>query len=1165
MAEPDDRRSQMKDALRAALAALDDDVSGLVMNEDITAMAAAVADAATPDLEARFLLGWWHWTRFKAMPSPDDQVEFEQAMEQWEPVASATPEAFPAAVLSVIETHAVEQLSDLAMGLVDTYEQTRDEALLDEAVEVFRAVVRATPTDHLHRGRYLSDLGVTLHLWFEATGDRAALDEAVTTLGDAVDALPDEHPHLTNLGSALLDRFGRFGDVASLDEAVATFGRAAETMPADHPDLAACLSSFGDALRLSFEHTGNRAALDEAIEVGRRSVLRAGADMGMCLSNLGSALHTKFTVTGDEKVLEEAIDYLGRAVEAADDSDLASYLSNLGGALYGRFRRTGQVPALDQAVRTLRRAVAAARDDDPNLSAYLSNLGSALLDEFHKTGKAPVLDETLDVLRRAVATTSQNDPNLGERLSNLCAALQTSHEVGGDTAVLTEAVDVGRRAVTTTRAGDHNLATHLSNLGNALRNTFDRTEAPAALDEAVATYRRAVEITAADHADLGMYLTNLGVALRREFEHSGDPAALDEAEDVLRQAVAAIHDRHPYTGMYLANLANALLSKFESTQDISWLDEAIDLHRTAAGATDQHTPDHGGHLFNLGCALWARHEHTGDREVLDEARKSLAQAWSIEAAPLDVRISSADRAADVDLAAGDPGHALLMAERAVALLGLLAPRRLRRSDRGHRITSLAGIAATAATAAVAAGEPERAVELLEQSRGLLITETLDTRGDLTTLRRRAPGLATEFSALREELDTIDHSASVNAPEVRDKVLDRWDGLLARIRATPGMAGFLRPPSIQDLRRAAVDGPVVYVVVHQHSSHAIVLAHDSVTAVALPGLTTTAMYGKANLFRLAIHTATDEESSAEQEDTARSQVRQVLAWLWEMVAGPVLDHLGHTTPPPAGAEWPRIWWCPVGGATFLPLHAAGHHPETRAGVARSVDTVMDRVISSYTPTARALLHTASTSAPLSPRILVVAATGTPDSAALPSVAAEVELLRDLVPAATVLPRPGHEATSATVLDALPVHTIVHFACHGVSDWHDPTASHLDLDDQTDPLTVSDVTALHLTEARMAYLSACSTADTNPRHADEATHLTSAFYLAGYRAVIGSLWPVGDLAARLVAHDTYRYLTRNGTMPPDTARAVHALHHAVRCYREFRPTHVIRWAAHIHAGR
>ena len=72
--------------------------------------------------------------------------------------------------------------------------------------------------------------------------------------------------------------------------------------------------------------------------------------------------------------------------------------------------------------------------------------------------------------------------------------------------------------------------------------------------------------------------------------------------------------------------------------------------------------------------------------------------------------------------------------------------------------------------------------------------------------------------------------------------------------------------------------------------------------------------------------------------------EVLAWLWDVVAAPVLEYLGYTAPLDPDTGGRRVWWIPTGPLSALPVHAAGHH---LAGT----DTVLDRVVSSYTPTVR----------------------------------------------------------------------------------------------------------------------------------------------------------------------------------------------------------------------
>jgi hypothetical protein len=76
--------------------------------------------------------------------------------------------------------------------------------------------------------------------------------------------------------------------------------------------------------------------------------------------------------------------------------------------------------------------------------------------------------------------------------------------------------------------------------------------------------------------------------------------------------------------------------------------------------------------------------------------------------------------------------------------------------------------------------------------------------------------------------------------------------------------------------------------------------------------------------------------------------EVLEWLWETGAKPVLDVLQYTEVPP-NDFWPRIWWIPTGPLTKFPIHAAGCH---RHG---SSDAVVDRVISSYSSSVKTLIH------------------------------------------------------------------------------------------------------------------------------------------------------------------------------------------------------------------
>jgi CHAT domain len=181
--------------------------------------------------------------------------------------------------------------------------------------------------------------------------------------------------------------------------------------------------------------------------------------------------------------------------------------------------------------------------------------------------------------------------------------------------------------------------------------------------------------------------------------------------------------------------------------------------------------------------------------------------------------------------------------------------------------------------------------------------------------------------------------------------------------------------------------------------------------------------------------------------------------------------------------------------------------------------------------------------------------------------------------TVLVEPDVAADGAllltrdAVLALLPACAVAHFACHATSDPHDPSASRLLLHDHaTAPLTVAALITVVRQHARLAYLSACRTAMNDASDLDdEAIHLSSAFQLAGFPHVVGTLWEVPDGPAARIADDFYAGIgTGTSTAASgaagvlvDLRRSPYALHDAVRAARAT-CRRASAWAAHVHSG-
>ena len=269
------------------------------------------------------------------------------------------------------------------------------------------------------------------------------------------------------------------------------------------------------------------------------------------------------------------------------------------------------------------------------------------------------------------------------------------------------------------------------------------------------------------------------------------------------------------------------------------------------------------------------------------------------------------------------------------------------------------------------------------------------------------------------------------------------------------------------------------------------------------------------------------------------------------------------PPAEGAARPRVWWCPTGPLTVLPLHAAGRYPRTTRPPARPEQTVPGRVVSSYTPTLTGLRRAREAPAvsPDAVRQLVVGMPITPGHNPLPAVPDELQVLAGYFPP----PRQARHlvaehATRAAVLGVLADYPWVHFACHAYQNQADPADSAFVLWDG--PLTLFDLTTLRMGHAELAFLSACQTAAGDTRLPDEAIHLAAAIQLLGYRHVIATLWTIADAPTPDVAKAVYAQLTH--TRRPDTSQAAEALHHAVEELHNAHPASPLLWAPYIHIG-
>ncbi|WP_327749979.1 CHAT domain-containing protein [Streptomyces europaeiscabiei] len=1052
-------------------------------------------------------------------------------------------------------------------ALLALYAHTGMEEDLGAAHDQFRAAASVNTSGRPDPSR-LAFFANNLYEQFERRGTVACLDAAIVLGGEAVEAVAvGESAHLgllSNLGAMRLTRFERTGDASDLGTAIDCFHRAQQGTPVGDSKHTPLLSNLANALRLRFEKDGDVADLDAAIQAGEEAMAGTPEDhpaRARRLSNLSAALMARFGHFHAAEDLDAAIEYARQTVQASDDGDLrrATYLGNLGGALHSRFSWRGTASDLVDAISHFQDAVRLTPADRPDRQRNLFLLSDALYTRFERYGAAGDLDEAVQSGQEAVRHTPLDHPRRAGHLSHICAAMLTRFRRDGDAADLDAAVEAGQEAVDL-GVGDATLrANHLSNLGNALLSRFRTAHAVEDLDAAVAAGREAAGLLPGGHVNYAGVTSNLGNALLDRFEVTGSPSDLDDGVESLRRAVDVSSPEQFGRGEVLYNLGQAL--SLRAAQDES----ATDDRREAVSA-------------------WLR-------------------ASAVETAAPSVRVEAARAAAKALDRDGDTAGAADAAEAAVRLLPHVVPRSLERNDQQDVLSGFSGLAGYAAALALTVPDKapraraERALRLLETGRAVLLGQAIESRGPLTDLTRQHPQLAELFVQKRARLDQQADGLDIRAESVGDpfalrqdrtgerlRLWEEFKALLAKIRGLDGFNSFALPPTLKDLREQAASGDVVVFNVAGQRSDALLLTSDGVDALNLPHLSIHQLFRSANEFQIAQLLATDADHIRRQQ--AKDVLTAILQWLWDVAAGPVLDALGHRGPPADGKKWPRVWWVTSGALSLLPVHAAGHHGDPANAPDRR--TVLDRVVSSATPSVSALCYArqraiSPVAEPSASRSLIVTMPTTPNQPDLSLVDQEAAMVRAMTPNPVVLrpataaerPTGGSAATAAKrdVLALLPQCQIAHFACHGFCDPTNPSRSQLLLEDhEDDPLTAAALAHVAMDHARLAYLSACTTAAVQKIDLlDEALHMTSAFQLAGYPHVIGTLWRIESSVSVTVAKLFYAGLrTASGAIDPD--QAPYALHKAIRWVRDGRDLRVPvertsephLWAAYLHSG-
>ncbi|KAJ7493894.1 CHAT domain-containing protein [Mycena latifolia] len=1050
-------------------------------------------------------------------------------------------------------------LVQLSNSLVTRYRDCGDAQNIADAISFLRRLLLVRPNRimSLHAAILLS-----------GPSNAANLKECISLTAKWQKSI-DEAMKLFSAAKAHGESFRASGNVDELRQAHAQFQLAEERLPWGYHDRSAVLMQLANArLELSVQ-IGDVQAFDVILELQREAIQVVPEDrparLALIRYSMGMTFYRRFTQSGAPADLNESISIISGAVDLLriEGEDYSPALSALGFALHERFTLTGDLADLENAISDHREALGSAATSHDR-AGCLNNLGRALLERFLLGAETSAhdLETAISCHDEALELRPYPHPSRSVSLNNLAQCYNERFEWKGEVEDVNCAIRWQREALGLRPPGHLERVATLSNLATSLQTRYRLSADLKDLTEAIEMHRECLQGRKGPHIDRDASLHNLALCLGLLFDRTHDRGHLEESIQLNQQALARLKTPNPERPSTLLSMARSQLRKYDMENDPQYLEEAFEAYREAS-----------------------------TYQTSSIARQfMISDQWCMDA---------------------DEYHhmsALEAYSTAIALLPQLAMFGLDLESRRKALTSGSdGLACRAAVCALRLGDLGKAVEFLEAGRSVFWSQALQLRTPLHELEHDHPEAAAHLLDLFKKLEHGSyrdvHSILNLPPEAAEhmrfeaetayyrRLNSDLSNALKEVRGYSGFNDFLLPKSFSTLEDAARNGPVVILNVSRSSCTALIITLGlGIQALTLPDMTQefalylvyllrqhptaisqvplhipTEYFSKTEQAVSAAQTRLTGELEAAEHLTPNKTFEMVLSTLWISVVEPVVCVLNLKK----SQNPPRLWWCPTGPLSFLPLHAAGIYTVDQT------NCVSEYVVSSYTPSLAALLDIPQkTITPF--KMTAIIQPQTPNLRPLPSTRVELSKIEARVPKEwlTSLGR-ASDTTVQVALAHLRESAIVHFACHGTQDFRNPLESGLVLaDGMLKVLEImrrpDDAEGPMGGAMSLAFLSACETAKGDQGVPDEAMHIAASLLFAGFRGVIATMWAMHDPDGPRVADIFYRELFKTSggegepVLPPDLTQAARALHHAILKLREEPNMDFIRWVPFVHYG-
>ena len=1052
---------------------------------------------------------------------------------------------------------------------------------LDRALAAYQQAASHTPATCPDTPNLMAALASALLARYEKIQDPADLDRAVAATEQALVGAESDpavlEKRLDLAVNCLTARYEAIGNDVDIDRAVAAVERGR-----DRTSERVC--TIGAALYRSYVRRGAPMDLDRAIDMLRNCVASAPVSaLPDALNNLAVALHERFDRSGCVSDIEDSIAAASRGISLSPQDPVL--LNTLGSAYFGRHNTSSSPDDLEKSIEQLRRAVELTPSNSPDVARRLHNLGVVLLHRYEQTDQAEDLDTMIRVCQSAVDRAAEG-PELARCLRSLGTAIRARYRRERHMSDLRSAINLQQRALELIPAGCKGRTACLLSLGNSFADLYERTDESEWLEKALCCYREAYDAIPPESSGkipvtdaLANALINRYVSLR-DADVEAPISDLNAAIDLLEALLPRISPESSHFSSWLHTLCRAKLLRSERMQNTADLEKVIACSEQAVKATSTKSASTATHLTDLATALSDHWRLTHDPADCARATTAYRDACTLG---LELNPQATIRAAfnwgcwaQNRVADGEANEAEI-AEAYTA--GIAAVRQLFRSQlllegkktwlRDENVV----FPARAAFALAACGDVRTAVVTLEQNRALLLSEFLQRdRARLESLDARGQGeLSRRFRDATErlrELETVQRTESGEDTDIDPgTLLERlrsaktdFNSVVADIRALPGFARFLELPSFDDIRAAASDQPLIYLIPAPSAGLALVVWPErvgkphplwqGVTPVFLPDLDEMTVLQVECIGRPEDHVPWGHIFAQYCWQTDRNKLRDwkiwidtlhgTTQWLWQAAMDPLIKLLS------AVGERKAVL-IPQGFLTFVPFHAAWVEHE---GAPTGRRYALDELTISYAPCALAL-ESAKRISHLSLADSLLGIADPRPSEQIPLVHAQEELKIAASHFRQVRLLLGEDATFENVRAKLAAHPLLHFACHVETDDDDPLDSGFILAHDR-RFTLRELLQAQL-QARLAILSACGSGITDMDLPDEAVSIPAGFIQAGVGGIVMTLWAVPDISSMLLVSRFYDLWRDEGREPAE------ALQGAQRWLRDTQNADLIAYAA------